>query len=54
MVFTLNAGAGYQVLLTDSVAVQIGVRQHYYRIDVLGAEKTSMNTEVSTGLSVFF
>ncbi|HAZ88924.1 MAG TPA: outer membrane beta-barrel domain-containing protein, partial [Marinobacter adhaerens] len=28
--------------------------QHYYRIDVLGAEKTSMNTEVSTGLSVFF
>lgn len=52
--FTLNAGAGYQVLLTDSVAVQIGVRQHYYRIDVLGAEKTSMNTEVSTGLSVFF
>ncbi|ROQ46824.1 outer membrane beta-barrel protein [Marinobacter sp. 3-2] len=52
--FTLNAGAGYQVLLTDSVAVQIGVRQHYYRIDVLGAEKTSMNTGVSTGLSVFF
>ena len=52
--FTLNAGAGYQVLLTDSVAVHIGVRQPYYRIDVLGAEKTSMNTEVSTGLSVFF
>ncbi|WP_296931058.1 outer membrane beta-barrel domain-containing protein [uncultured Marinobacter sp.] len=52
--FTLNLGAGYQVLLTDSVAVHIGVRQHYYRIDVLGAEKTSMNTEVSTGLSVFF
>ncbi|AOY87352.1 outer membrane beta-barrel domain-containing protein [Marinobacter salinus] len=52
--FTLNAGAGYQILLTDSVAVHIGVRQHYYRIDVLGAEKTSMNTEVSSGLSVFF
>ena len=52
--FTLNAGAGYQVLLTDSVAVHLGVRQHYYRIDVLGAEKTPMNTEVSTGLSVFF
>jgi len=52
--FTLNAGTGYQVLLTDSISVHIGVRQHYYRIDVLGAEKTSMNTEVSTGLSVFF
>ncbi|HET8800232.1 MAG TPA: outer membrane beta-barrel domain-containing protein [Marinobacter sp.] len=52
--FTLNAGAGYQVLLTDSVSVHLGVRQHYYRIDVLGAEKTSMNAEISTGLSVFF
>lgn len=52
--FTLNAGAGYQVLLTDSVSVHLGVRQHYYRIDVLGTEKTSMNTEVSTGLSIFF
>ncbi|MDX1558394.1 MAG: outer membrane beta-barrel domain-containing protein [Marinobacter sp.] len=52
--FTLNAGAGYQVLLTDTVAIHIGVRQHYFRIDVLGAEKTSLNTEVSTGLSVFF
>lgn len=52
--FTMNAGAGYQVLLTDSVAVHIGVRQHFYRIDVLGSEKTSINTEVSSGLSVFF
>ena len=52
--FTLNAGAGYQVLLTDSVSVHFGVRQHFYDIDVLGEEKTSVNTEVSTGLSVFF
>ncbi|PCM45484.1 outer membrane beta-barrel domain-containing protein [Marinobacter sp. ANT_B65] len=52
--FTLNAGAGYQVLLTDSLAIHLGVRQHYYRIDVVGAEKTSMNTEISSGLSVFF
>ncbi|MBU2955417.1 outer membrane beta-barrel domain-containing protein [Marinobacter sp. F3R08] len=52
--FTLNAGAGYQILLTDSVSIHLGVRQHYYRIDVLGAEKTSVNTEISTGLSVFF
>ena len=52
--FTVNAGAGYQVLLTDSVAVHLGVRQHFYRIDVLGSEKTSINTEVSSGLSVFF
>ena len=52
--FTANAGAGYQVLLTDSIAIQLVVREHFYRIDVLGEEKTSMNTEVSAGLSVFF
>lgn len=52
--FTANVGAGYQVLLTDGIAVQLTVREHLYRIDVLGEEKTSMNTEVSAGLSVFF
>lgn len=52
--FTANVGAGYQVLLTDAIAVQLAVREHLYRIDVLGEEKTSMNTEVSVGLSVFF
>ncbi len=52
--FTFNVGAGYQVLLTDSVSIHLGVREHFYRIDVLGEEKTSMNTEVSGGLSVFF
>lgn len=52
--FTANIGAGYQVLLTDSVSIHLGVREHFYRIDVLGEEKTSMNTEVSGGLSVFF
>jgi outer membrane beta-barrel protein len=52
--FTFNVGAGYQVLLTDSVSIHLVVREHFYRIDVLGEEKTSMNTEVSGGLSVFF
>jgi outer membrane beta-barrel protein len=52
--FTANAGAGYQVLLTDGIAVQLVVREHFYRIDVLGEDKLSMNTEVSAGLSVFF
>ncbi|MDO6440630.1 MULTISPECIES: outer membrane beta-barrel domain-containing protein [unclassified Marinobacter] len=52
--FTVNVGAGYQILLTDSVAIHLGVRQHYYRIDVVGPEKTSINTEISSGLSVFF
>ena len=34
--FTFNVGAGYQVLLTDSVSIHLGVREHFYRIDVLG------------------
>lgn len=52
--FTANVGAGYQVLLTDSLSIHLGVREHFYRIDVLGEEKTSLSTEVSGGLSVFF
>lgn len=52
--FTTNVGFGYQVLLTDSLAVQLGVREHMYNIDVLGEEKTAFNTEVTGGLSVFF
>ncbi|ONF45295.1 outer membrane beta-barrel domain-containing protein [Marinobacter lutaoensis] len=52
--FTLNAGAGYQVLLTDDIAVHLELRQHFYRIDVLGDEKTAISTQASAGLSVFF
>lgn len=52
--FTTNVGFGYQVLFTDSLAVELGVREHMYKIDVLGDEKTAFNTEVRCGLSVFF
>lgn len=52
--FTVNVGAGYQVLLTDSLALNLGVREHFFNIDVLGEQKTAINTEVSGGLSVFF
>ena len=52
--FTVNFGAGYQVLLTDSVSVHLSVREHLYDIDVTGEEKTAFNTEMSAGLSVFF
>ncbi|MDX1799894.1 MAG: outer membrane beta-barrel domain-containing protein [Marinobacter sp.] len=52
--FTVNVGAGYQVLLTDSLALNLGVREHFFNIDVLGEQKTAVNTEVSGGLSVFF
>ena len=52
--FTVNFGAGYQILLTDSLAVNLTVREHLYDIDVTGEEKTAFNTEMSAGLSVFF
>ena len=52
--FTINYGAGYQVLLNDALAWHVSARQHLYKIDLLGEEKNSINTELSTGLSIFF
>ncbi|MGQ7273655.1 outer membrane beta-barrel domain-containing protein [Marinobacter sp. V034] len=52
--FTWNVGMGYQILLTDSLALNFSAREHMYQIDVLGEDKTAFNTELSTGLSVFF
>lgn len=52
--FTVNFGAGYQVLLTDSLAVHLGVREHLFNIDVLGEDKTAFNMELSSGVSLFF
>ncbi len=51
---TINYGAGYQVLINDFLAWHIAARQHLYKIDLLGEEKNSVNTELSTGLSFFF
>ena len=52
--FTANFGAGYQLLISDALAVHFVFKEHIYKIDVLGEEKTSLNTELSTGLSIFF
>jgi len=52
--FTANLGVGYQLLMTDWFAWHINFREHFFDIDVLGESKTSKNTELSTGLSVFF
>ena len=51
---TINYGAGYQVLLNDVFAWHLSARQHMYKIDLLGEEKNAINTELSTGFSVFF
>lgn len=52
--FTVNFGAGFRFLLTDSVTLRIDFRDHLYDIDVLGEEKTVHNLEGTVGFTVFF
>jgi outer membrane beta-barrel protein len=52
--FTVNVGAGYRFLLTDSVALHIDFRDHLFDIDLLGEEKTAHNLEGHFGFTVFF
>ena len=52
--FTVNVGAGYRFLLTDSVALHLDFRDHLFDIDLLGEEKTAHNLEGHLGVTVFF
>ena len=52
--FTVNFGAGYRFLLTDSVAIHVDFRDHLFDIDLFGEEKTAHNLEGTLGLTVFF
>jgi outer membrane beta-barrel protein len=52
--FTVNFGAGFRFLLTDSVALHADFRDHLFDIDILGREKTTHNLEGTIGVSVFF
>lgn len=52
--FTVNFGAGYRFLLTDSIALHFDVRDHLFDIDLLGEDKTVHNLEGHLGLTVFF
>jgi outer membrane beta-barrel protein len=52
--FTVNVGAGYRFLLTDSVALHLDFRDHLFDIDLLGEEKTAHNLEANVGVTVFF
>ena len=52
--FTVNFGAGYRFVLTDSIAIHMDFRDHMYDIDVLGEEKTAHNLEATLGVTVFF
>ena len=52
--FTVNFGAGFRFLLTDSVAFHVDFRDHLFDVDILGEEKTSHNLEGTVGVTVFF
>jgi outer membrane beta-barrel protein len=52
--FTVNFGAGYRFLLTDSIALHVDFRDHLFDIDILGEEKTTHNLEGHLGVTVFF
>jgi len=52
--FSVSFGAGYRLLLTDSVALHLDFRDHLYDIDLFGEEKTVNNLEGHLGLTVFF
>ena len=52
--FTVNFGAGYRFLLTDTLALHLDFRDHLFDIDLLGEEKTVHNLEATLGITVFF
>ena len=52
--FTVNFGAGFRFLLTDSMALHVDFRDHLFDIDLLGEEKTVHNLEGHIGVTVFF
>lgn len=52
--FTTNFGAGYRFLATDWLAIHADVRDHVFKNDILGTDKTSHNIELNGGLTFFF
>lgn len=52
--FTVNLGAGFRFLLTDSIALHLDFRDHMFDTDLLGEDKTAHNFESHLGFTVFF
>ncbi len=52
--FTVNFGAGFRFLFTDSIALHLDFRDHLFDIDILGEDKTAHNLEGHLGVTVFF
>ena len=51
---TVNFGLGMRVLFHDRFAVQVDMRDHVFKLDLLGRDDRTHNLELTTGLSYFF
>lgn len=51
---TINAGVGMRVFMADWAAVQLDMRDHYFRFDYLGQNQGTQNLEFTAGLTFFF
>ena len=52
--FTASVGVGYRLLLNDSFALRLDVRDHIFDRDALGQDETTNNIEWSGGVTWFF
>lgn len=52
--FTLNAGAGYRILVTDYLSVRFDVRDYVFNSDIIGPEKSVHNLTLTLSTSIFF
>ena len=52
--FTVNAGAGYRILVTDYLSVRFDVRDYVFNSDIIGAEKSVHNLTFTLSISFFF
>jgi outer membrane beta-barrel protein len=52
--FTATIGVGYRLLLNDSFALRLDVRDHIFDRDALGQDETTNNIEWSSGVTWFF
>jgi outer membrane beta-barrel protein len=52
--FTLSLGAGFRLLVTDSIAAHLSVRDQMFESDLLGQNKLTQNLQFTLGMTAFF
>jgi outer membrane beta-barrel protein len=52
--FTVVGGFGYRFLVTDWMAAHIDYKDHLFKTDFFGQEKTTNNMEIHMGFTIFF